>query len=96
MVPSKWLRTLMGHSSVTTTERYSHPRPDLFAEASFHAMDVDLSQPAGDVVALPPAPGKVSSRIATTRRDTAEKKLAQLTETRTFGPVAQVDRAAVS
>ncbi|MGB8298051.1 MAG: site-specific integrase [Polyangia bacterium] len=69
------LRTLMGHSSVTTTERYSHLRPDLFAEASFHAMDVDLSKPAGDVVALAPVPGKTSSRIATTQQDKAEKQL---------------------
>lgn len=61
------LRTLMGHSSVTTTERYSHLRPDLFAESTFHAMDVDLSQPAGAVVRLEPG----SARIATTHQDNA-------------------------
>jgi hypothetical protein len=90
------LRTLMGHSSVTTTERYSHLRPDLFAESAFGAMNVDLSRPAGDVVPLPPAPGKSESRIATTQQDITEGKPAQVTENKTFGPVAQVDRAAVS
>jgi Site-specific recombinase XerD len=69
------LRTLMGHASVTTTERYSHMKLDLFPEASFHAMDVDLSTPAGDVVALTPVPGKTSSRIATTQQDKVEKQL---------------------
>jgi integrase len=72
------LRTLMGHSSVTTTERYSHLRPDLFAESAFHAMDVDLSQPAGDVVSLRPAGEKSPSRTATTQQDNTEQKLAVL------------------
>ena len=61
----KLLRTLVGHSSVTTTERYSHLRPDMFVESAFRAMDVDLSQPAGDVV-------RISERVArmtTTQED---------------------------
>jgi len=70
------LRTLMGHASVTTTERYSHLRPDLFAEASFHAMDVDLSKPAGDVVSLAPASEQNRDRIATTQPDIAAEQLA--------------------
>jgi integrase len=65
------LRTLMGHSSVTTTERYSHLRPDLFAEASFHAMDVDLARPAGDVVSLRPASGQNVPRTTPAHEDTA-------------------------
>ena len=56
------LRTLMGHSSVTTTERYSHLRPDLFAESAFGAMNVDLSQPAGTVVSLAPVSGELVAK----------------------------------
>ena len=52
----------MGHASVTTTERYSHLQPDMFAEASFHAMDVDLSRPAGNVVSLAPVSGELVAK----------------------------------
>jgi hypothetical protein len=68
------LRTLMGHSSVTTTERYSHLRPDMFAESAFRAMDVDLSQPAGDVVRI----SEQVPRMTTTQQDGTEQKLAIL------------------
>jgi integrase len=67
------LRTLMGHASVTTTERYSHLRLDMFAESVFHAMDVDLSKPAGDVVRLSAVDG---SRTATTQEDSTPQKVA--------------------
>jgi hypothetical protein len=72
------LRTLMGHSSVTTTERYSHLRPDLFAESAFATMNVDLSQPAGVVVALPSPKVANGRRIATTQQDDTKQKLAIL------------------
>jgi len=39
------LRQLMGHSSVTTTERYAHLKPDLYREAIYTTMAVDLSAP---------------------------------------------------
>jgi integrase len=56
------LRTLTGHASVTTTERYSHLRPDLFPEATFAAMNVDLSQPAGTVVSLAPVSAELVAK----------------------------------
>ncbi len=46
------LRQLMGHSSVTTTERYSHLKPDLYRETIFTTMQVDLTKPAGKLVSL--------------------------------------------
>ena len=49
------LQKLMGHSSVTTTERYSHLKPDLFRESAFDVMKVDLAAPKGAVVSLAPA-----------------------------------------
>lgn len=70
------LRVLMGHASVTTTERYSHLRPDLFAESAFHAMDIDLSKPAGAVVRLPGA--RDSSRTAIAQEDNAANPIALL------------------
>jgi hypothetical protein len=57
------LRTLMGHASVTTTERYSHLRPDLFTEATFAAMDVDLSKPAAVVLSLREVPAPLGQRM---------------------------------
>jgi integrase len=46
------LRQLMGHSSVTTTERYAHLKPDLYREAIYTTMAIDLSAPAGTVVLM--------------------------------------------
>jgi integrase len=46
------LRQVMGHASVTTTERYSHLKPDLFRESAFDVMKVDLAAPKGAVVSL--------------------------------------------
>jgi hypothetical protein len=48
------LSKVMGHSSVVTTERYAHLRADLFKEADYEVVRVDLSQPGGEVVALRP------------------------------------------
>jgi integrase len=66
------LRTLMGHSSVTTTERYSHLRPDLFPESAFRAMTVDLSKPSGAVVQM----ARSCATMATAQQDNAQEQLA--------------------
>jgi integrase len=78
------LRTLMGHSSVTTTERYSHLRPDLFTETSFHAMDVDLARPAGDVVSIRPASGQVGPTMAKTQDNTIDESTPNLAYSKQF------------
>lgn len=70
------LRDLMGHSSVTTTERYSHLKPDLFAEKNYTAIEVDLSKPAGDVVALRPAEN--SCKMTTMQQDSTQQQLAKV------------------
>ena len=46
------LREILGHASVTTTERYAHLRTDLFRESDLRAVSVDLSRPGGRVVQL--------------------------------------------
>ena len=46
----------MGHSSVTTTERYAHLKPDLYREAIYTTMAIDMSAPAGKLVPMS-APG---------------------------------------
>jgi hypothetical protein len=46
------LRQIMGHSSVTTTERYAHLKPDLYRETVYTTMAIDLSAPKGDVVPI--------------------------------------------
>lgn len=47
------LRIIMGHESVTTTERYSHLSPSHFGERGLSAITVDLSPAIGRVIALP-------------------------------------------
>ena len=46
------LSKMMGHASVTTTERYAHLRTDLFRESDFDLVPVDLSIPGAEVVPL--------------------------------------------
>ena len=48
----------MGHSSVVVTERYAHLRPDLFGEADYELLDVDLMKPPAKVLPLDPEAGK--------------------------------------
>lgn len=43
--PIEKLQEILGHSSVTVTERYAHLSPEMFTEADFAAVAVDLSQP---------------------------------------------------
>jgi integrase len=49
------LSKILGHASVTTTERYAHLRTDLFRESDFDVMAVDLSTPGTEVVQLHPS-----------------------------------------
>ena len=58
------LRQLMGHSSVTTTERYAHLKPDLYREAIFTTMAVDLSAPAGDLVPISTSGSRMTTKPA--------------------------------
>ena len=46
------LSTILGHASVTTTERYAQLGLDLFRESDYALVDVDLGRPRGQVVAL--------------------------------------------
>jgi hypothetical protein len=46
------LSKIMGHASVTTTERYSHLRTDLFRESDFDLVAVDLSPEGAAVVPI--------------------------------------------
>ena len=43
--PIEKLRDILGHSSVTTTERYAHLRPDAFNAEDHAAVCVDLAEP---------------------------------------------------
>jgi len=49
--PIEKLKEILGHSSVTTTERYAHLRPDAYNAEDLAAVSVDLSE--GEVVDLP-------------------------------------------
>jgi integrase len=46
------LRQLMGHSSVTTTERYAHHKASLYRDTIYTTLQVDLTAPAGTVVPI--------------------------------------------
>ncbi|HLK91516.1 MAG TPA: site-specific integrase [Polyangia bacterium] len=46
------LREILGHSSVTVTERYAHLRPDLFKPEDLLKLSVGLSREGGEVVDL--------------------------------------------
>jgi integrase len=91
------LATILGHSSVTTTERYAHLRVDHFSDADRRAIAVDLSRPAGAVVELP-ARSVVRAVEGGLRAGGEEEddRRGASDENHQQGPVAQVDRAAVS
>lgn len=42
--PIEKLREILGHESVTTTERYAHLRPEAFSREDYAAISVDLSE----------------------------------------------------
>ncbi|MBI3180921.1 MAG: tyrosine-type recombinase/integrase [Myxococcales bacterium] len=46
------LKEILGHYSVVVTERYTHLRPDLFADRELGAIAVDLRAGAPDPVRL--------------------------------------------
>jgi len=46
------LSKILGHASVTTTERYAHLRPEHFKEEDFDVVRVDLSHSGGNVVSI--------------------------------------------
>ena len=46
------LQTILGHASVTTSERYAHLRSDFLRPADLPALTVKLSRAGGDVVDL--------------------------------------------
>lgn len=46
------LKEILGHYSVTMTERYAHLKPELFMERDLGTISVDLSPAAGEVTAL--------------------------------------------
>ena len=50
------LRVIMGHESVTTTERYSHLSPSHYGPRELSAISVDMSPATGRVIALPSGP----------------------------------------
>jgi integrase len=73
------LSKILGHASITTTEHYSHLKPDLYAAKAFDAIVVDLAAPAGEVVSLRPAPTDsvpTGPTMATTQTVDAEAKIA--------------------
>jgi integrase len=68
------LSKVMGHASITTTERYSHLRPDLFRESAFDVVKVDLSPATGDVVSLKADSGPGDHAVITEPKSEPEKK----------------------
>ena len=70
------LSKIMGHASVTTTERYSHLRADLFRETDYEVMPADLSSPRGNVVSLRNISSPNGYSVGIAQEDNAEQKMA--------------------
>ena len=68
------LRQMMGHSSVTTTERYSHLKPDLYRETIYTTLQVDLTAPAGTLVPILAASATIDVIEGEPARKGAESK----------------------
>jgi integrase len=71
------LSKILGHASVTTTERYSHLRADLFRQSDYEVMPADLSTPAGNVVSLRDVSSPNGHTMGTAQEDGTEQKLAE-------------------
>jgi hypothetical protein len=60
------LSTIMGHSSVTVTEKhYAHMRPDLFRDDEYQLLALSLERGPGDPVEVPakPANGQIGRAL---------------------------------
>ena len=66
----------MGHSSVVVTERYAHLRTDLFRDADYSVVSVDLSGAPGQPLRLPEGtkPGTFGYSIGTKGVAPAQKR----------------------
>jgi hypothetical protein len=79
--PIEKLREIMGHSSVTVTERYAHLAPGAFTAEDLAAVSVDLSDPK--VLRLPvssPGDSEASGTIAAQREGGASESTFQVVE----------------
>ena len=68
------LRQMMGHSSVTTTERYSHLKLDLYRDTVYTTLQVDLTAPAGTVVPISAGTATIDVSRGEPARKGAESK----------------------
>lgn len=64
----------MGHSSVTTTERYSHLKLDLYRDTVYTTLQVDLTAPAGTVVPISAGTATIDVSRGEPARKGAESK----------------------
>jgi integrase len=60
------LREVMGHSSVTTTERYAHLSPSKYSDAVRNTVSVDMTPPKGDVVSISPRESQTVAEVPAT------------------------------
>jgi len=70
------LAKILGHSSTSTTQHYSHLAPDFFGAKAHDMVTADLSKPAGVVVSLAPVPVPFGPTMAKTQDATARAQLA--------------------
>ncbi len=59
------LREILGHSSVTVTERYAHLRPNLFKPEDLVQLSVGMSRERGAVIDMARHRGTVGQETAT-------------------------------
>ena len=60
------LREILGHSSVKVTERYAHLMPDMYCQADYEVIKVDLSEP--EIVPFRPRKRENELHICDTER----------------------------
>jgi hypothetical protein len=59
------LREILGHSSVTVTERYAHLNPGLFKAEDLLKLSVGMSREGGEVIDMADHRGTVGQEMAT-------------------------------